>query len=370
MIPLLYIGLSQAFFAGFIVFTKRPRYLPDTLLGFWLSMIVAETGLSLYLEVVRFSNAVLNISLVLPLTYMPFMFLYVRTLISESPRLTKRDMLHFIPFLFFFFIVLLMQDRELFYARNRTWPPFTLLLRLLFAVYFLWSLGWYSIRVLQNIREHQRKIKDRFSYTSEMLTLNWLKFVLALFVLGFTGLFVLGMLVNSSDYPFDPRLFTRVALTIFAFGVSYFGIKQPTLYKPSAVEKESGAEEGEKSKYQRSGLTKELAKAYLEQLQTYMETARPWLDPELTIKDLADHLGISRHHITQVINENLHKNFFQWINNYRIEEVKKRLRDPRFQHLTIVALAYDCGFNSKSAFNSIFKKATGQTPSEFRRVQS
>jgi len=129
-------------------------------------------------------------------------------------------------------------------------------------------------------------------------------------------------------------------------------------------------EDGEKPKYRRSGLTEEQANEYLTRLQDYMQSAKPFLDPELTIKDIADHLNISRHYITQIINEKLNKNFFQWINDYRIEEVKKLLLDPKYNHLTIVALAYDCGFNSKSAFNAIFKKGTGMTPSEFRRVQT
>ena len=116
-------------------------------------------------------------------------------------------------------------------------------------------------------------------------------------------------------------------------------------------------------------MTIEHAKEYETQLQNYMKIEKPFLDPELTIKDVADHLHISRHHITQVINEKLGKNFFTWINEYRVEEVKERLLNPDYSHLTIVAIAYDCGFNSKSAFNSIFKKETGRTPSEFRRVQ-
>jgi len=370
MIPLLYIGLSQAFFAGFIIFTKKPRYLPDIITGLWLMTIVAETGLSLYIELDHFSDAILNISLILPLTYMPFMYLYARTIISESPRVHFSDAFHFLPFLSFLLLAAAFGNEALFYGQSQKWPVGAALFRMLFSAYFMLTLIFYSVRILRYIQEHQHKIKDSFSYTSEMITLNWLKFILILFVVSFIGLFSVGMMVDSANYPFDPRLFTRVALTIFAFGVSYFGVKQPTLYKPSASEERAPDEDAEKAKYQRSGLTDEQAGDYLARLQNYMQTARPYLDPELTIKDIADHLNISRHYITQIINEKLNKNFFQWINDYRVEEVKKMLLDPRYKHLTIVALAYDCGFNSKSAFNAIFKRATGQTPSEYQRVQT
>jgi len=371
MIPLLYIGLSQAFFAGFIVFTKKPRYLHDLVAGFWLLTILAETSLSLYIELGHFSNEVLNISLILPLTYMPFMYLYARTIISETPKFRPRDILHFLPFLLFLLLTAAFGNEELFYGQSQKWPLGAALFRMIFSAYFMLTLIFYSVRVLRLIQDHQRKIKDSFSFTSEMITLNWLKFILVLFVVSFIGLFSVGMMVDSANYPFDPRLFTRVALTIFAFGVSYFGVKQPTLYKPStAVEATPRDDDTEKTKYRRSGLTDEQANDYLSRLQDYMQSARPFLDPELTIKDIADHLHISRHYITQIINEKLNKNFFQWINDYRIEEVKKLLLDPRYDHLTIVALAYDCGFNSKSAFNAIFKKSTGRTPSEYRRVQT
>lgn len=371
MIPLLYIGLSQAFFAGFIIFTKKPRYLPDMITGLWLLTIVTETSLSLYIELGHFSDSVLNISLILPLTYMPFMYLYARSIISETPQFHWRDALHFSPFFIFLLITTAFGDEALFYGQSPKWPIGAALFRMIFSAYFMLTLIFYSVRVLRLIQDHQRKIKDSFSYTSEMITLNWLKFILVLFVVSFIGLFSVGMMVDSANYPFDPRLFTRVALTIFAFGVSYFGVKQPTLYKPSAADEElAPTDGGEKAKYQRSGLTDEQAEANLARLENYMQTARPYLDPELTIKDIADHLHISRHYITQIINEKLTKNFFQWINDYRVEDVKKMLLDPRYKHLTIVALAYDCGFNSKSAFNAIFKKSTGQTPSEFRRVQT
>ena len=371
MTPLLYIGLSQAFFAAFIIFTKKPRYLPDTVLALWLLIIVAETTLSVYLEINPLVNLVLNIAIMLLLSYMPFMYLYARTIISESPRVSLKALLHFAPVLIFLIIVIVINDEVIFYGQVPKWSSSILLFRIVFSSYFLLALIYYSVRILRLIREHQKIIKDRFSYTSEMLTLNWLKFVLFLFIVGFIGLFTVGMLLKSKDYPFDPRLFTRVALTIFAFGVSYFGVKQPTLYKPSTTDNQvDNSSENEKAKYQRSGLSDKNAAGYVKKLSSYMESAKPYLDPELTIKDLADHLSISRHHITQVINERLNKNFFQWINDYRIEEVKKRLLDPKLQHFTIVALAYDCGFNSKSAFNAIFKKSVGRTPSEYRRVQT
>jgi len=363
--PLLYIGLSQAFFAAFIVLTKKPRLLSDVFLGIWLLMIVAETGITLFVETVSFSNPLLNMSIVLQVIYMPLMYLYVSTAISEKPKFAPTYLRHFLPFILIFALIFIFRNEPIFWDDQGRASSFIFALRFIFGAYFLLSIVLYSRLILQALRRHQHKIKDSFSYTSERITLNWLKFVLFLFVVAFIGHIIVGALADRIHYPFDPRLFVRIALTVFTFGVSYFGVKQPTLYDNS----QSSDKISESKKYERSGLNDKTARAYQTKLQHYMESEKPYLDPELTIKDVAERLKISRHHITQVINEQLHKNFFMWINDYRVREVKQRLLDEKYAHLTIVAIAYDCGFNSKSTFNSIFKKETGKTPSEYRRQQ-
>ena len=91
------------------------------------------------------------------------------------------------------------------------------------------------------------------------------------------------------------------------------------------------------------------------------------MNEKLTVSELAQKLNISRHHLTQIINEKLNKNFYTFINEFRIEEVKIMFLDKKKEHYTILAVAYECGFNSKSTFNTLFKKYTGLTPSEYRK---
>jgi AraC-like DNA-binding protein len=80
--------------------------------------------------------------------------------------------------------------------------------------------------------------------------------------------------------------------------------------------------------------------------------------------------GIPRHHITEVLNEKYGRNFFSFVNEYRIREALSRMNDPKYQHYTLLAIAYDAGFNSKSTFNSFFKAYTGKTPSAYRKEMS
>ena len=101
-----------------------------------------------------------------------------------------------------------------------------------------------------------------------------------------------------------------------------------------------------------------------------MENERPYLNAKLSLRDVADYLGISTNHLSQVINENLKENFFDFVNGYRIAAVKRMMNDPTNSHLTLLGMAYESGFNSKSSFNATFKKMTGSTPSQYQKQTS
>ena len=102
-----------------------------------------------------------------------------------------------------------------------------------------------------------------------------------------------------------------------------------------------------------------------EKVEAYMEKSKPFTNPNLTLNELATKVKIQPHILSKVINQGFQKNFFDFINNYRIDEFKKRMEDNRYKNHTLISVAYDVGFNSKTAFNRSFKKITNQTPSEF-----
>jgi AraC-like DNA-binding protein len=112
-------------------------------------------------------------------------------------------------------------------------------------------------------------------------------------------------------------------------------------------------------------LKPEDSQLYLDQLLDFMEKEKPYRQPNITIQELADTMQISKHHLSQVINERLEKNFYDFINQYRVAEAQLLLVNPKYRHLTNLAVAEEAGFNSKATFNAVFKKQTGQTPSEY-----
>jgi len=372
MEPLLYIGISQALFASVLVITKKPLRRENKILGLWLILIAIETSLILYYQTVEFTMAALNISIVLKAAYMPIMYLYVIALILEKPDLLRQVVKHAIPFLVFLILIFFFRYEPLFFDPENSATPFIMNLSLIFWIYFLITIGLYAFFILKILKNHQDKIKDRFSYTSEQITLNWLKFVLVLLAIGFMmGISSVVIMEFYSDIEIDPRLSSRIALTIFTFVVSYYGIRQPSLNLSSRENsKSSNSPTHIIEKYQRSGLTEAMAEKIQNDLGNYIISQKAYKNPQITINDIAAQLDIPRHYITQVLNERLNKNFFTWINDYRIDDAKRKLRDDKYSHLSILGIAYNSGFNSKSSFNSIFKKSTGQTPSAFSQVQS
>ncbi len=99
-----------------------------------------------------------------------------------------------------------------------------------------------------------------------------------------------------------------------------------------------------------------------------MKTKKPYLNPELNIFQLSDILNVKKHHLSQVINEKSGMNFFDFVNTFRVEEIKRNLADPSLKNLTLLGIGLESGFNSKATFNSAFKKFTGLTPSDFQKT--
>ena len=99
-----------------------------------------------------------------------------------------------------------------------------------------------------------------------------------------------------------------------------------------------------------------------------MDEHKPFLNEDLSLAILAGELNITANQLSQVINQKTQTNFFNFINGYRVVAVAAKFKDPAMAHFSILGIAYDCGFRSKSSFNKIFKETTGQTPLEYRKA--
>jgi AraC-like DNA-binding protein len=123
----------------------------------------------------------------------------------------------------------------------------------------------------------------------------------------------------------------------------------------------------QQNKYKTSHLDLSTIKDHVQNLESIMMQEKLFLDPDLTLADLAGRLKIHPNHISRIINEQFGMSFNDYINKYRVEETQKRFGDPDFSAKTVLEIMYETGFYSKSVFNTAFKKFTGMTPSEYRK---
>lgn len=231
--------------------------------------------------------------------------------------------------------------------------------QLALVVLFIIQTGFYLIWGGKTLFEHAQKIRTKFSYT-ERVNLTWLRNIFIffsvlylLFIVNFITyeLFSVGEIISQLLY-----LLTIAMFYILAF----LGLRQPTIF--SNIQSDAN---DSNNKYKSSALNTEMSLLLLEELKAYMESEKPYLDSKLTLPQLALQLKISTNYLSQIINEQLAINFFDFINGYRIDEAKQYLSRPNKSNL--LTIAYDSGFNSKSAFYMAFKKKTQMTPSQYKK---
>jgi len=233
---------------------------------------------------------------------------------------------------------------------------------LLEFVQFLFYAG-VSLIVLKNF---DKNIKNHFS-SIESINLSWLKFVMLGFLFWKLLLFTDSILwINFQNT--IPRyiyyIFYITAEVIFLIFISAMflrGLKQPIIFSDNNWNYSN-------QKYEKVLLSEARKKDYSNKLLSYMETEKPYLDPSLSLQELANNLSISSYHLSQLLNTVIKQNFFNFINSYRIEESKAVLSRDFPNKKTILEILYQTGFNSKSVFNTAFKRYTGMTPTQFREL--
>ena len=129
---------------------------------------------------------------------------------------------------------------------------------------------------------------------------------------------------------------------------------------------ESGRENDQR-KYERSGLNREEALQYKQELLDLMDQEKIYRDPSLNLNALAGELAINRNLVSQIINEEIGQNFYDFVNTYRVKDIIERLKHKESIDIPLLHLAMDAGFNSKATFNSVFKKVTGKSPSSYKK---
>ncbi|WP_430814925.1 helix-turn-helix domain-containing protein [Carboxylicivirga sp. RSCT41] len=303
----------------------------------------------------------------------PFIFVYTSSLTNPNFKVSFKYFYHFALILVFIatfipYFSLAPEDRLKVVQQKESLTYHSLLpmlALLLTRVYFL-------TRTIIIIVKHQYEIKQSFSYEHKV-NLEWIKLIAYLFFGIIVLSFVLYGLVSVhiiSVFQMDYLLITANMLVFFY--IAYSGYKQGSIQdiSPTLVS-EVIETKTEKKPLPVTSSDKPLYEGNyhpaIQELLKQMEKDKLYLEPELNIGNVANQLNIHAHQLSKLINTQLGKNFFEFVNAYRVEEFKKIAADPKNRHISILGLAMDAGFNSKATFNRIFKNSTGLTPSEFMK---
>ncbi|MCB9283180.1 MAG: AraC family transcriptional regulator [Lewinellaceae bacterium] len=352
-----WIGLSQALFAGLIIAAKKRRSPADKLLSAWLILMGIEfatfgTDVHVFGYPPLLSNPFL--------LFNPTLYLYARSLTDKKFTLRWTQLLHLLPYIAFESTAYLLGERKplsLFFAHDPT-----LWFRILFAVAALASWIIYPTLSIIQIHRHRINLKNEFSTIESFKRISWLLFVLVFYMLYWSSSLATGLYNSFSGKIALMPVYNYPVLLALTYIMGFYGLQQETIFP---AEKEEGSE-----KYKRSRLREDYKQRVKQRLLTYFNTEKPYLNPELTVGDIASVLKVPRHVLTEVLNTSLDKNFYQFVNEYRVEAVKKMLVSPKRRNISIEAIGFDCGFNSKSTFFSVFKSLTGTTPAQYQERHS
>jgi len=308
-----------------------------------------------------------------PLMYGPLILLYTRALTDGQFRWEKRDGLHFaLPLLYYLvhFSVWAMPDAEKLHFLNDTVAGYNF--RVAIEAIFYPVTAWYVWQSFQRFQSYYRLIEQEYANTGR-ITLDWMRVFLYAFVayLAFDLLFSIFALKYSFWYTGWYWLNLTRALLLYYISVAGWAFAQKSNVPFDVLEHRTQAEpqnllEAPTPATGKTLMTAEELSLRRTQLSAFMENEKPWLDPELTLSILGEQLKLNTSQLSFLINNGFHQNFNDFVNTYRAEEVKRKMASPNFQHLSLLGIAFESGFNSKATFNRAFKKRTGKAPSEYK----
>ena len=365
-------GIIIAFFLFLLLFGKKGKSEADNILALWL----LGTGFHLLLYYFNFTGdrkelpLFLGIEIPLPLLQGPFLYLYTSTLTNQKD---KRALWNFAPVAIVYLLLIPfynLTSAQKISVYNNDGLGYEKLMGMVYILIIVSGIIYPILSYLKILR-HKKNIRNRFTYT-ETINLAWLRYLIA-----GTGIIWLVVIIGTDKHVFS----AAVAYILF---IGYFGIKQVGIFTNSQPFYEASTEiqtenvdvippaietteepQAARIKYEKSRLSDEDSQAIHKRLTQLMAQEKLFKNPELTLAELSERLDVHPNVLSQVINSIEQKNLYDYVNEQRVEEFKYLVTLPENQKFTLLSLAYECGYNSKTAFNRNFKKVTGVSPTAY-----
>ncbi len=346
---------------------KKNKTLSEKIFSVWLVLLIL-TELSFFLYSLGLYGKFFLLFEFLCGTHIlhgPFLLFYIISFINKDFRFKYKHLLHLIPFVLLsgvkysfnnvFHIMNCAEDQGCFCSEN----PYAKA----FAIFKAAVLGIYIILAFT----HLLRYKDRVGLSNkdfDFVRLNWVKNILfgVVMLYGITTIYkiiqIFGIVVFANE-----MMFVNILVSVFILIFLYIGNTYAYLFS-MPFSKNKIELDDPKEKY-KSGLNDNIVEEKYRELIEFMEEKHPYLDNQINLAKLSEITNISAQHISQVINSKTNGNFNDFINSYRVKYLLKKLYNKENKNYTLLSLAFECGFNSKTTFNRVFKENTGKTPSEY-----
>ncbi len=366
---ILIIGVFESIFLILLLLGKKNKVPSDFFLGIIFFLYALSIGGS-FVEIYNFRNnfpypRMINLSWLILFLHGPALWFYVKSITESKFRFKPIILLHFLPFLTFFTIhyfnfirlsaqekIMLVEDdlfkEQIFYKVS------VLSIGIITILYNLWAIRLikrYRVRLMQNYS----KIED--------IDLTWLRTLSIAALICYSvnmALFNLDLIFHFATYKFLMAL-TYSFASVYILLLGYFGLKQPDIFTSNKKMPGFSYSSLKNTNHHLHDRNNEFVTGLLE----IMETRKPYLDPDLTLSGLGRLINVKPELLSRVINAELNQNFFDFINSYRIGEFKNQCISKINSHLSILGIAYNCGFNSKASFYRAFKKFEGISPTAY-----
>ena len=348
---LISIGVLQALLLGLLfVFVPKIRFKVSVLMALllFLSSFLLFSELLDLISLQDHFRFLKHYPMVLDLAFGPLIWGLLCFSVEPDRKLVPLDILHLLPLLLG---IIWLNTGFAWYGGDTSLFHTTIPDAVAGLVFFkLLVLAGYCLAFLMKLRETNRVRVEQRNFL-KLLVWSFITIILVAYG-AFTLMFFGVHLKVDSDY------LASICLTSFIYVLTIFIIRRPGVFFRKSLT----------DKYSNSGLDQHTSDQVQQRLTLYLQNQKPFLDPKLTLSQLADHLEVRPNILSQVINEGMNITFHDLINGYRLKEVKRKLLDPREEHKKILALAFESGFQSKASFNRIFKKSEGVSPLDFIRM--
>ena len=388
-------GASQGLLLSVILLSiGRGRRLANGLLACFL---FAES-VRLFMLMFTYGDWMLSSSwwyLLLNVTFLigPLLYCYVATMTQPGFVLHRRQLIHLLPLcvstVVSAFTIEATYTEELYnmpieHTSGYRWG-------IVLTIIGFASLFFYALRSLKFLTPYQKLIDEEFS-AHDKVNLVWLKWLIYFCIATAFISAIIELTRLSTGFDVGPRILSSLIMSVMmVYGIGIMGIRHPAILgtdqwraAPSAsqtleeapsntVSESSTAPSNDNSaneKYQKSGLSQTESEQLWQKLEAYMAEQKVYLENGLKLSQLAELLSLAPNHLSQVINTHAEKSFFEYINEYRVEEAKRLLHDESKQQLSVATVAMESGFNSQNTFYNQFKKYTGTTPAKFKKLDN